>query len=91
MNVRTLVVSTTLLTAWMSLGDEKAVIVRPLTAVVVTQCNLLVVAYITMPDGSLVRYTRSSRIPYGKVLELAKSAQHSEVADIPCDAPKMTT
>jgi hypothetical protein len=34
----------------------------PLTSVVVTQCGILIAAYITLDDGTLLRFDRSERV-----------------------------
>jgi len=36
---------------------------HPMTAVVVTQYNLIVAVYLTMPDGRLLRFDKSANIP----------------------------
>ena len=36
---------------------------HPLTSVVVTQCNLIVAVYMTMPDGRLLRFDKSTSVP----------------------------
>jgi hypothetical protein len=65
---------------------EPEKVVRPLTAVVVTQCNLVVVVYLTAPDGSLHRYDKSSGMPFEALLELAYSAEHSERVEVSCNS-----
>jgi hypothetical protein len=44
---------------------------HPLTSVVVTQCNLIVAVYLTMPDGKLLRFDKSSSIPASQLLTMA--------------------
>lgn len=63
---------------------------HPLTAVVVTQCNLIVAAYITTSNGKLYRFdvTSQDKIPADKLLELAYSAARSERIEISCDGSK---
>lgn len=43
---------------------------QPLTAVVVTQCNLIEAVYLTMPDGKLLRFSASQlrKIPAGDLV-----------------------
>lgn len=57
---------------------------QPTTAVVVTQCNELVVAYVTMPSGDLVRFDKTSGLPWDAVLNLAYSAVRSERVEVSC-------
>jgi len=42
--------------------DAPAVQGHPLTSIVVTQCNLIVAVYLTMPDGRLLRYDHSASV-----------------------------
>ncbi|MDB6091130.1 MAG: hypothetical protein JWN85_3914, partial [Gammaproteobacteria bacterium] len=51
---------------------------HPLTSVVVTQCNLIVAVYMTMPDGKLLRYDHSASIPAEQLLQMAYTATRSE-------------
>jgi hypothetical protein len=63
---------------------------QPLTAVVVTQCNLVVAVYFTMKDGKLVRFDQSanSSIKAEDLVSLAyNSARRSERIEVGCDAP----
>lgn len=57
----------------------------PLTAVVVTQCNQLVVVYMTLPGGGLVRIDQSNGIPWDQALTAANSAVHSERVEVSCN------
>ncbi len=43
---------------------------QPLTAVVVTQCNLIEAVYLTMPDGKLLRFSANQlqKIPAGDLV-----------------------
>lgn len=56
----------------------------PVTAVVVTQCNGLLAAYLTMPSGELVRFDQESGLPWTTVLDMASTAAHSERIEISC-------
>ena len=40
----------------------------PLTSIVVTQCNLIVAVYLTMPDGTLLRFDSSAAVPADQLL-----------------------
>lgn len=55
---------------------------HPLTSVVVTQCNLIVAVYLTMPDGKLLRFDKSSSIPAAQLLAMAHAAAHSERVEV---------
>lgn len=65
-------------------GDRK-VSVKPLTSVVVTQCNLLVAAYITTTDGGLYRFDHESGVPASDVLMVADLAPKRERIEVNCD------
>lgn len=65
--------------------DAVPVAGRPLTAVVVTQCNQLIVAYLTMPDGTLLRFDQTSGISADKLQQMAYTAPHSERVEAVCD------
>lgn len=56
----------------------------PVTAVVVTQCNGLLAAYLTMPSGELVRFDQESGLPWTTVLDMASTAARSERIEISC-------
>jgi hypothetical protein len=59
---------------------------RPLTSVVITQCNLIVAVYVTMPDGKLLRFDKSDDVPADKMLGLAYSATRSERVEVACES-----
>ena len=46
--------------------DAPSVAGHPLTSVVVTQCNLIVAVYMTMADGTLLRFDSSASVPASK-------------------------
>jgi hypothetical protein len=58
---------------------------HPLTSVVVTQCNLMVVVYMTMPDGRFLRFDKQSDIPAEELLRMAYTASRSERVEVSCD------
>jgi hypothetical protein len=58
---------------------------HPLTAVVVTQCNLIVAVYMTMPDGRLLRFDHSNSVPSDELLTMAYSATRSERVEVSCN------
>src|SRR5579884_3438252 len=58
---------------------------HPLTAVVVTQCNLIVAVYMTMPDGRLLRFDHTTSLPAEKLMTLAYSATRSERVEVSCN------
>jgi hypothetical protein len=63
---------------------------QPLTAVVVTQCNLVVAVYFTMQDGKLIRFDKNagSSIKAEDLVDLAyNSAKRSERVEVGCDTP----
>ena len=66
--------------------DATAVEGHPLTSVVVTQCNLIVAVYLTMPDGKLLRFDKSNNIDADKMITMAYSATRSERVEVACDA-----
>lgn len=57
---------------------------RPTSAVAVTQCNLLVAVFLTMPDGRLIHFDATSGIPHDKLLQMAYTAVRSERIEISC-------
>lgn len=70
------------------IGDEKNapfVEGHPVTSVVVTQCNLVVAVYMTMPDGRLLRFDKSSDIPADQLVSLAYTATRSERVEVSCN------
>jgi hypothetical protein len=58
---------------------------HPLTSVVVTQCNLIVAVYMTMPDGRLLRFDRSASVPPDELMSMAYSATRSERVEVSCN------
>jgi hypothetical protein len=58
---------------------------HPLTSVVVTQCNLVVAVYMTMPDGRLLRFDRSADVPAEQLVSTAYTATRSERVEVSCD------
>lgn len=63
------------------IGEKDA----PLTSVVVTQCNLIVAVYVTMPDGRLLRFDKSSELPFEQLLGMAYHAKRSERVEVSCN------
>lgn len=58
---------------------------HPLTSVVVTQCNLIVAVYMTMPDGRLLRFDKSTEVPSEQLMTMAYSATRSERVEVSCN------
>ena len=58
---------------------------HPLTSVVVTQCNLIVAIYVTMPDGRLLRFDKSANVPAAQLLTMAYTATRSERVEVACN------
>jgi hypothetical protein len=58
---------------------------HPLTSVVVTQCNLIVAVYLTMQDGSLLRFDSSAKVPADQLLQMAYAATRSERVEVSCN------
>lgn len=58
---------------------------HPLTAVAITQCNLIVAVYVTLPDGRLQRFDKSSGISADQLLALAYTAVRSERIEVSCN------
>jgi hypothetical protein len=58
---------------------------HPLTSVVVTQCNLIVAVYMTMPDGRLLRFDHSAQVPSDELMSMAYSATRSERVEVSCN------
>jgi hypothetical protein len=58
---------------------------HPLTSVVVTQCNLIVAVYMTMEDGRLLRFDKSTEIPSDQLMSMAYSATRSERVEVSCN------
>ena len=65
--------------------EAPAVAGHPLTSVVVTQCNLLVAVYMTMPDGKLLRFDSSASVPAEQLLQMAYTATRSERVEVSCN------
>lgn len=65
--------------------EAPAVAGHPLTSVVVTQCNLLVAVYMTMPDGKLLRFDSSAAVPADQLLQMAYTATRSERVEVSCN------
>jgi hypothetical protein len=62
-----------------------AVAGHPLTSVVVTQCNLIVAVYMTMPDGRLLRFDKEANVPSEQLMHMAYSATRSERVEVSCN------
>ena len=58
---------------------------HPLTSIVVTQCNLIVAVYMTMPDGRLLRYDHTASISVSQLLDMAYTAPRSERVEVSCN------
>ncbi len=58
---------------------------HPLTSVVITQCNLIVAVYLTMPDGRLLRFDKSANVSADKMISMAYTAEHSERVEVACE------
>jgi len=58
---------------------------HPVTSVVVTQCNLVVAVYVTMPDGRLLRFDKSANVPIEQLLNMAYTATRSERVEVSCN------
>jgi hypothetical protein len=58
---------------------------HPLTAVVVTQCNLVVAVYMTMQDGRLLRFDSKTNVPAEQLVTIAYTATRSERVEVSCD------
>jgi hypothetical protein len=58
---------------------------QPLTSVVVTQCNLVVAIYMTMPDGRLLRFDQRAEVPAQELVTLAYTASRSERVEVACE------
>ncbi|MDP8983582.1 MAG: hypothetical protein M3N97_00805 [Pseudomonadota bacterium] len=58
---------------------------HPLTSIVVTQCNLIVAVYMTMPDGRLLRYDHTASITVDQLLDMAYTASRSERVEVSCN------
>jgi hypothetical protein len=62
-----------------------AVAGHPLTSVVVTQCNLVVAVYMTMPDGKLLRFDSTAAVSAQSLVEMAYTATRSERVEVSCN------
>jgi hypothetical protein len=58
---------------------------HPLTSVVVTQCNMIVAVYMTMPDGRLLRFDKATAVPSEQLMTMAYSAIRSERVEVSCN------
>jgi len=65
--------------------NAPAVSGHPLTSVVVTQCNLVVAVYMTMPDGKLLRFDSTAAVPAQNLVEMAYTATRSERVEVSCN------
>lgn len=57
---------------------------HPVTSIVVTQCNLIVVVYLTMNNGQLVRFDKSSGLSADQLLAMAYTADRSQRTEVDC-------
>jgi hypothetical protein len=64
--------------------DAPVVEGHPLTSVVVTQCNLVVAVYMTMPDGRFLRFDQKANVSAEELLTMAYTASHSERVEVSC-------
>lgn len=62
----------------------------PITAVIVTQCNLLWAVYVTMSDGRLLRFDQTAKVASEQLLELAMTATRSQRIEVACSASEDT-
>jgi hypothetical protein len=67
-------------------SDKDAPVVEghPLTSVVVTQCNLVVAVYMTMPDGRFLRFDQKADVSADELVTIAYTAAHSERVEVSC-------
>ena len=63
---------------------------HPLTSVVVTQCNMVVAVYMTMPDGRFLRFDRTANMPADQLVATAYTATRSERVEVSCDGVGVT-
>jgi hypothetical protein len=68
-------------------SDQDAPVVEghPLTSVVVTQCNLVVAVYMTMPDGRFLRFDQKANVSAEELITIAYTASHSERVEVSCE------
>jgi hypothetical protein len=59
---------------------------HPLTSVVITQCNLIVAVYVTMPDGRLLRFDKTAGVSPDKMMSMAYTATRSERVEVACES-----
>ena len=59
---------------------------RPMTSVVVTQCNLVVAVYMTMQDGRLLRFDSKASVPAEQLISIAYTATRSERVEVSCES-----
>lgn len=57
----------------------------PLTAVVVTVCSQVVVVYMTMPSGVLIRFDQSDGVDVKVLIAAADTAKTRERVEVGCD------
>jgi hypothetical protein len=57
-----------------------------LSSVVITQCNMIVAVYVTMPDGRLLRFDQSAGVPADKMISMAYTATRSERVEVACES-----
>jgi hypothetical protein len=79
------VIALCVLVVFCAFGEEKKDEAAPLTAVVITQCNQLVAAYVTMPDGRLIRFDKASGVPFSQAVEIVSSAAKTERIEVACE------
>jgi hypothetical protein len=58
---------------------------RPLTAIVVTQCNMVIAVYMTMQDGRLLRFDSKASVPAEQLISIAYTATRSERVEVSCE------
>ena len=58
---------------------------HPVTSVVITQCNLIVAVYLTMQDGSLLRFDSHAAVPADQLMQMAYTATRSERVEVSCN------
>lgn len=61
---------------------------RPLTGILITQCNEVIAGYVTMPDGRLQRFDKSNEAQMSSpaLQALIMSAKSKERIEIGCSA-----
>jgi hypothetical protein len=58
---------------------------HPVTSVVITQCNLIVAVYLTMQDGTLLRFDSHAAVPADQLMQMAYTATRSERIEVSCN------